>query len=96
MVVGICTIELRIPENSSLKGKRHVLKSVLTRLHNEFNVSAAEVDSQDTWQRAVLGLAAVSSDAAYVHGLLERCVQSVSAWRIDADVVDYEIEILNA
>ena len=55
MIVGVCTIELRLREARSLKEKRQVLKSVITRVKNNFNVAIAEVDYQDKWQRAVLG-----------------------------------------
>ena len=71
MVIGTCTIELHIPGNGSLKGKRRVIKSIIARVHNEFNVSIAEVDNQDLWQSATLGVACVSNGAGYVHRLLK-------------------------
>ena len=94
MVVGVCTITLRLPGNDSLKGKRSVLKSTLARLRQEFNVSAAEVDAQDEWQRAVLGIACVSGDQTYAHGLLERAVQWIESNRPDVQLLDYQIEWL--
>jgi uncharacterized protein YlxP (DUF503 family) len=94
MIVGLCTIHLRIPANHSLKGKRQVLKSLLARVRKDFNVSIAEVDQQDAWQAATLGVACVSSDAAYAHGLLTRVVEAISNYRLDADIVDYQIEML--
>jgi uncharacterized protein YlxP (DUF503 family) len=94
MIVGLCTVYLRIPANHSLKGKRQVLKSLMARVRKDFNVSIAEVDQQDSWQAATLGVACVSADAAYAHGLLTRAVQAISAYRLDADIVDYQIEML--
>jgi uncharacterized protein YlxP (DUF503 family) len=94
MAVGVCTIYLRIPANHSLKGKRQVLKSLIARVRKDFNVSIAEVDQQDAWQAATLGVACVSSDSAYAHGLLTTVVKAVSAYRLDAEVLDFEIEIL--
>jgi hypothetical protein len=94
MIVGLCTIRLHIPANHSLKGKRQVLKSLLARVRKDFNVSIAEVEQQDAWQAATLGIACVSTDAAYAHGLLTRVVQAISAYRLDADVIDYQIEML--
>jgi len=92
--VGLLTIELRLPGNGSLKGKRGILKPIMARLRNEFNVSVAEVDSQDHWQRAVIAVACVSADSEYAHGLLTRVVQALQGWRLDAEVTDYDIEIL--
>ena len=94
MHVGVCTIDLRLPGNGSLKGKRRVIKSIVTRITREFNVSVAEVEDQDLWQRAVLGVACVSSSASYAHGQLERVVQWIEAQRFDVELLDYQIEIL--
>jgi uncharacterized protein YlxP (DUF503 family) len=91
MIVGTCTITLRLPGNASLKGKRAVLKSLTARLRQEFNISIAEIDSQDRWQEAVLGIACVSSNMAYVDGLLQRVVQWIEANRPDVEVLDYQI-----
>lgn len=94
MVIGTCTIELHIPGNGSLKGKRRVIKSIIARVHNEFNVSIAEVDNQDLWQSATLGVACVSNGSNYVHGLLTKVVEWIEHNRPDVEVVDYQIEIL--
>ena len=94
MHIGVCTIELRLPGNGSLKGKRRVIKSMVTRIGREFNVSIAEVDAQDAWQRAVLGVACVSSSGSYAHGLLERVVQWIESHRPDVELLSYQIELL--
>lgn len=93
MVVGTCTVELRLPENGSLKGKRRVLKSLMARLRQDFNVAVAEVDAHDAWQRAVLGMACVSTDTGHAHSLLSRAVARIQNGRYDVDVVDFEIEM---
>jgi uncharacterized protein YlxP (DUF503 family) len=93
MVIGVCTLYLRIPANHSLKGKRQVLRSLIARVRKSYNVSVAEVAQQDNWQAATLGICCVSSDSAYAHGLLTKVVQAISSYRLDADVVDYEIEL---
>jgi len=94
MHIGLCTIELRLPGNGSLKGKRSVIKSIVTRIGREFNVSIAEVDAQNLWQRAVLGVACVSNSATYAHGQLERVVQWIEFHRPDVELVEYHIEFL--
>lgn len=94
MVVGICRIELQFPGSASLKEKRRVLRSVLARLRNEFNVSVAEVGHQDSWQLATVAVACVSSDAGYAHGLLEKVVSYIDGGRFDLVLLGYETELL--
>ena len=65
-----------------MKGKRGILKSLLARLRHEFNVSAAEVDAHDAWQRAVIGVACVSVSSDYAHGLLQAVADAVEHWRL--------------
>lgn len=94
MHVGVCTIELHLPGNTSLKEKRGVLKPVISRIRQEFNVSIAEVDRQDAWQQAVLGVACVSASADYAHGQLQRVVQWIESTRLDVELIDYQIDLL--
>lgn len=94
MIIGVCTIELYLPGNGSLKGKRRVLKSLMARVHHEFNVSIAEVDQQDAWQSAVLGVVCVSNGNDYAHGLLTKVVEWIERNRPDVQVVDFKIKIL--
>lgn len=79
MVVGICTLQLSIPESNSLKEKRQVLKSLLVGVRQRFNVAAAEVDYQDTWRRAVVGLACVSNDQAFANELLDKALDWIES-----------------
>ena len=94
MVVGICTIKLDLPGNDSLKDKRSVLKPLLLRIRREFNVSVAEVDHQDAWGAATIGVAAVSNEAAYLHGLFEKLVRWIESSHLDVQVQDWQIEIV--
>jgi uncharacterized protein YlxP (DUF503 family) len=94
MHIGVCTIDLRLPGNGSLKGKRRVIKSIITRVSREFNASIAEVDAQNLWQRAVLCVTCVSTSAGYAHGQLERIVQWIETNRPDVELLDYQIELL--
>ena len=94
MNVGICRIHLRLPENLSLKGKRQVLKSVVTRVSNKFNVAIAEVDNHDSWQLATLGICCVSNNTRYTNQVLSRVVEFVTNSRFDIEILDYQIEIL--
>lgn len=94
MNVGICRISLRLPENMSLKGKRQVLKSIISRVRNKFNVSVAEVDDHDAWQMATIGICCVSNNRRYTNQVLSTVVNFVTACHFDVEILGYEIEIL--
>ena len=94
MVVGVLKLTLFLPENHSLKGKRGVLNKIKSRVTNSFNVSIAECDGQDLWQRAVLGVSQVGSDAAYVDGTLRQVVRFIEDLHV-AEVGEDSIEILH-
>ena len=94
MIIGTCIITLYLPVAGSLKDKRSVVKSLIARVRNEFNVSIAEVDNQDVWSQAVLGVACVSNSQRYAHGQLEAVVRFIEERRPDIPLVNYEIEML--
>lgn len=71
MIVGIVYIELHIPQAGSLKEKRSVIKSLKNKIRNKFNVSVAEVDYFDKWQRSALGLSVISGDKAHLDSTLD-------------------------
>ncbi len=71
MTVGTLRIEIFIPMSRSLKEKRRVVKSLVDRLRGRFNVSVAEVEHQETWQRAGFGIGAVGSSAMVVRRTLD-------------------------
>lgn len=93
MFIGVCTIELHVPESGSLKTKRHSLKSLKDRIRSRFNVSVAEVDHNDLWQRTSVAVAAVSNDKAHLNQLLDHVVNLVRSVP-EVDLLDYQIEIL--
>jgi len=70
MIVGVLRIELFIPESGSLKSKRFAIKSIKDRLKSRFNVSVAEVDNSDKWQRTSLGIAVVSNESKHIESIL--------------------------
>ncbi len=92
--VGLLTLEVCIPGTTSLKEKRGIVKPLVARIRKEFNVSVAEVEDHDQLGHTVLAVAAVSVSGDYVYGLLQRVAESVTAWRLDAELVDYQIEML--
>jgi uncharacterized protein YlxP (DUF503 family) len=79
MVVGVLKLTLFLPENHSLKGKRQVLRAIKGRVRNKFNVSIAESDSHDLWQRAELGICQVGSDRNFVDSALREVVRFIDS-----------------
>ena len=77
MIVGVCTVELFIPEGHSLKGKRQVLQSLKNQLREKFNLSVAEVGDQDLWQKSILGFACVANESAHVNQVLEQALNVI-------------------
>jgi len=96
MNVGVCRIELRLPENQSLKGKRRVIKSIIARLENKYNVSVAEVDNQNLWQLATLGIACVSNRRRHADETLSGVVKFVAQNYPDLELLSSEIEVFPA
>jgi uncharacterized protein YlxP (DUF503 family) len=96
MTVGLCRVWLRLPENHSLKEKRRVIKSLTSRLHAKFNVAVAEVDDQDRWQMASLGITCVTTSEAHAHQMMSSVVAFIRNERPDAEMVDYQTEVLHA
>ena len=96
MHVGTCIVKLRLPENGSLKGKRQVSRSIIEGVKNRFNVSIAEVEDQDLWQSLTLGISCVSNSAPHANEILSKAVNFIENNRFDAELVDYEIEMVNA
>jgi len=77
--IGVLTLELRIEHAHSLKDKRHVVKSLKERLRNRHNISIAEIDHQDLWQRAVLAAVTVSGDRSRAEQVLQAVEHDAAA-----------------
>jgi hypothetical protein len=94
MAVGLLTLELYVPLAESLKDKRSAVKRLLARLQREFNVSVCESEARDEWTRAVIEVACVSQNHREAHKLLQQVANHVEGWRLDAQLLDYTIEML--
>jgi uncharacterized protein len=92
MNVSVCRIELRLPENHSLKGKRQVIKSIIARIQNRYHVSVAEVDNQSLWQLATLGVACVSNHRTHADQTLSNVVKFIIQNYPDVELLGSEIE----
>lgn len=96
MIVGVLRVELHVPHAQSLKDKRSAVKSVKEQLRSHFNVAASEIEANDTWQRATLGVSAVGDEPAHVNGLLAQVKDwlhrqgQVAVSRIEEESLDYD------
>ena len=95
MVVGTCRIALEFPGSTSLKEKRGPVRSIITRMRSSFNAAVAEVDGQDSWTEAILGVAVISNDARHANAMLSKIVAFVDANLSDGILSDHAIEILH-
>ena len=95
MNVGVARVSLRIPENMDLKGKRQVLKSIISRVRNKFEVAVAEVDDNDSWQLAAIGICCISNNKRHSNQVLSRVVSFIENSRFDVEILDYSIEIID-
>ncbi len=96
MPIAYLTLELRIEGAHSLKDKRQVLRSMKDRLRNSFNISIAEIDATDLWQRATLGVVSISDSRDYLEGLMRNVEREAVklANNAGAEVVDSFVDFV--
>lgn len=93
-IVGLCTIHFHLPEVTNLKAKRAILKSMLAKLHNQFNVSASEIADNDLWQSAVIALAIVTNSNRHAQQVLQAALDWIEAHYPEAIIVKQKIELI--
>ena len=93
MVIGVCKLDLRIPENHSLKEKRHVLRKLIDRVRTRFNVAISEVGDNDLWQRAQMGFCTVGNDRRHINSSLDKVIYFIEQMNL-VEMVRTEIEII--
>jgi len=95
MNIGVARVSLRLPENMSLKGKRGVVKAISGRVRNKFEVAVAEVDDNDAWQLATIGLCCISNNRRHSNQVVSKAVDFIINGHFDVEVLDYETEIID-
>jgi len=93
MIIGILKLELFLPVPNSLKAKRAILKKVINRLRNTFNISVSELDYQDLWQRSVIGVSIIGSEKRYLNGVMDKVVDFVETVD-DVQLLNYSLEFI--
>ncbi len=94
MVVGVGLIEVYIHESRSLKDKRGVLRSILRRTQNEFNISIAEVGENDDWKKGRIGFCMVGNDRSYINSKMDKALRFIDELYL-AEIVSSKFEIIN-
>jgi uncharacterized protein YlxP (DUF503 family) len=91
MPIGLVTLQIYIPDARSLKDKRQVIRSLKDRLRGHFNVAVAELDHQDLWQRALIGVVGISSDGRHLEQSLEAVIAE-SERLLGRDLIGHDVE----
>lgn len=94
MVVGVVRLTLHIPENNSLKGKRRVIKQIVERTRNRFDIALAETGMADSHRQAEIGLACVGNDRRVINSVLDRAINYIDSLGT-AVITGQELEIIN-
>lgn len=93
MVVAVCRISLHLHGVSSLKEKRQLLKKIIERTKNRFNVSAAEVGSNDMWQKGEVGLSVIGNDASFVNSVMDTIINYIEDMHL-AEIIESDLEVI--
>ena len=91
MHIGVCKIKLYLPESQSLKEKRRILKSLIARLKNRFNIAVAEIEALDMHQSAVIGTVSIANEVKFVNQVLSQSIKFIEG-NSSVVLVDYETE----
>lgn len=92
MIIGACSLKLMIFESNSLKDKRQVIKSIIGRIQERFNVSIAEVDLNQSWQTSVIGVVCVTNDGKHANQILSNVIKFIDG-DCRVEIIGQEIEI---
>ena len=92
MLAALCRFDLRIPGVSSLKEKRHVVKTLTASLRQKFNVAVAEVDHQDLWQRTTIAVSSVSGEAYHLKRVMHEVERHIERWA-EVEVIDVDLTL---
>ena len=95
MNIGVCLIEFEIQASRSLKEKRRVVKSILDRVKNKFNVSIAEVDNNNLWNLATIGVVCISNEGKHSHQVLSKVTTFIQDLSLPIVLLNISTEIIN-
>lgn len=94
MKVGILTIDLYFSQSSSLKQKRFFLQQIKDKLRSKFNISIAEVDFQDKWQRSILGISCINNNERLINSIFDKIIDFLETGKSGYEILNQQIEII--
>ena len=95
MRIGVSRMTFRLAENDNLKGKRKIVRSIISRLREKFNISVAEIGDNDQWKTLTLGLTCISNDGRHANSMMSNAVRFAERISGDLELLDYELEVLD-
>lgn len=94
MLIGLLTLDIHFPETHSLKAKRQILLSIKDRIRKKYNVSVAEVDGHNLWQRSVVGIACVSNETRVINSVFDKIISNVISANHSVELIEARREML--
>jgi uncharacterized protein len=94
MNAGVCKLKIHLPQCQSLKAKRSIIKSMVARLRNQFNISIAEVEDNDLWQIASLGFSCVSNSSSHVDEVVSSVMNYIEQYYPEVEIIEHNTEIM--
>lgn len=95
MHTGTCKIELYLPMNQNLKGKRRIVKSLSEQIRSRFNVSVSEIEDNDLWQIATIGIAVISNKIIVLNQTFDQIFSFIESSNHDLNIISHDIEIIS-
>lgn len=93
MIIGVCSIKLKIYAATSLKDKRQAVRSIIGRIQSRFNVSIAEIGENDNWQISLIGFSCVTNDTNHANQVISKVLKFIDG-DSRVEIIDHNIEIL--
>ncbi len=93
MIIGVCRVEMFLSSPNTLKEKRSVLKGMLTKFRNKYNVSVAEIENQDKWQRTTIAVVCVGNDSQFINKVTGQIINEFENFK-DGHIISYDIELI--
>lgn len=95
MHTGTCKIELYLPMNQDLKGKRRIVKSLSDQIRSRFNVSVSEIENNELWQIATIGIAIISNKIIILNRTFDQIFSFIESSNHDLDIISHDTEIIS-